>query len=354
MSKEKNPAVSVIIPMYNAEKYIGECLQSLLNQTLKNFEVVVVDDCSTDNSVAIVEKYFSERECGEIIRLSVNSGCPGIPRNFGLDIAKGKYVYFMDSDDFLSEDALEIFYNVAENFNAEIVEAEVILKHEEGTGKFEPRASRMIRGKIADKPTLEILDIAKKVDNILKRRHSNAVWNKLFRRDFLIENKIKFPAMTITEDFVFTFQCIVCAKNFVRIPFIGYFYRIYIGSTSKTLRDIKTASLDFIEGVYCLDNFMKSKKFFIENSKYQYLVIDLFDQWFSNKIFKGIFFDMNFGAEETYDFYCRDVFSENPKKNIPLSAYLFVSTNIYKLLVKQQAEEIARLKKNLEELCKEV
>ena len=128
MAKEKNPAISVIIPMYNTEKYIEECLQSLLNQTLKNFEVIVVDDCSTDNSVAIVQKVIPAFDA-QNIEITVatnqtNSGCPGIPRNFGITISKGKYICFLDSDDFLSEDVLEDFYNVAEEFNADVVHAE--------------------------------------------------------------------------------------------------------------------------------------------------------------------------------------------------------------------------------------
>ena len=118
MSKKENPLVSVIIPMYNAEEYIEECLQNLLNQTLKNFEVIVVDDCSTDKSLEVAEKMipaFNEKNLKLVtLTLSQNSGCPGIPRNVAMEHAKGKYIYFMDSDDFLDETALEDFYKVAE------------------------------------------------------------------------------------------------------------------------------------------------------------------------------------------------------------------------------------------------
>ncbi len=353
MDEIKLPAVSVIIPMYNAEKYLEECLQSLLYQTLKNLEIILVDDCSTDNSLEIVKKFVpkfdAENKNFVIIKLTQRSGCPGIPRNFALDYAKGKYIFFMDSDDFLSDDALEIFYNAAETFNADVVDAYITFGYKEVDGKFEQKLQSTKNSDRITKPILETADISKRVENIIGIKYVNTVWSKFFNRKFLIEKNIKFPAMTITEDLIFTFESIVLAKNYVRIPFVGYFYRKYKGSTSRSSRNIERASLDFIEGVNCLNNFMQSQKFFLENPKYQYRVLDFFDKWFSDKIFKNIFFNMNLTVEETYDFYRKNVFSRNPQKNIPLTAYLFVSTNIYKMLVKQQSKEIEQLKKLLQE-----
>ena len=100
--------------MYNAEKFIGECLTSLANQTFQDFEVIIVDDCSTDNSLNAAltfSKIFGERL--RLAKLSANSGCPGVPRNFALEAARGEYIFFLDSDDFLSGTALEELYTVA-------------------------------------------------------------------------------------------------------------------------------------------------------------------------------------------------------------------------------------------------
>ena len=97
-------SISVIIPMYNMEKYIGECLTSLANQTFQDFDVIVVDDCSTDNSRKFVQGFletFSGRL--KLKKMSKNSGYPGLPRNTALDMARGKYIYFLDSDDLLKE-----------------------------------------------------------------------------------------------------------------------------------------------------------------------------------------------------------------------------------------------------------
>ena len=120
---EKTCAVSVIIPLYNAKKYIGECLDSLLLQTFKDFEVIVVDDCSTDNSCAIVEEYapkFGGRL--KLTKTEKNSGGGGyVPRNMGLKLARSKYIQFLDADDFLLGSALETLYNVAEEYDADVV-----------------------------------------------------------------------------------------------------------------------------------------------------------------------------------------------------------------------------------------
>ena len=91
------PKISVIIPLYNAEKYIGDCLESLLVQTFQDFEVIVVDDCSTDNSVAIVQSY-AEKFGGrlKIARTKKNSGGGGyVPRNLGLNLSRGEYIFFL-------------------------------------------------------------------------------------------------------------------------------------------------------------------------------------------------------------------------------------------------------------------
>ena len=353
MAKEKNPAISVIIPMYNTEKYIEECLQSLLNQTLKNFEVIVVDDCSTDNSVAVVQKMipaFDEKNIKMTVATNqTNSGCPGIPRNFGVDIAKGKYVYFLDSDDFLSEDVLENFYNVAEEFKADVVQAKLAFEYREVNGKLENLTLSMDSGEIQAKPMLETFDIAKRIEANLSSRYGGLVWNKIFRRKFLIENDIKFPATTVTEDQIFSTLALVWAKNYVRIPSIGYHYRRRSDSATKTNPYIERNLFDMIEGVYYFDTCLQKHKFFVENPTYRYLAVDCFYQIFIKKFSRFILEDSNYETGEVYDFYCKNILSLNPPKNIPLTAYLFISNSIYKLLAKQQSEEITRLKQAIAE-----
>ena len=354
MATENTPAVSVIIPMYNTEKYVEECLNSILNQTFKNFEVIVVDDCSTDNSLAVAEKFISVFDAKNIPMTvatnKTNSGCPGIPRNFGIDIAKGKYVYFMDSDDFLSEDVLENFYKVAEEFNADVVHAQKCFAYKEIDGEFKDEILEMESRRISPKETFpEISDIADRMVILIKKAHSTLVWHKIYRREFLLENNIKFPMLTVTEDFIFSLMCLSCAQNYIYIPFEGYHYRKRTDSVTHTAGTTVELSSNLIEGVSVLDNFMQSQKFFIENPKFQYLILDAFIQMSINTISKHVFFNENLEPQEIYEFYRKKIFALNPQKNIPLTAYLFVSTNIYKMLVEQQAGEIITLKKKLEE-----
>lgn len=119
------PAISVVIPMYNVAKYIGECLDSLLLQSFKNFEVIVVDDCSTDNSVAVVKSYspkFNGRL--KLTRTKKNFGTGGPPRNKAIELARGEYIFFVDADDAITPTALAELYPVAKNFDADIVACE--------------------------------------------------------------------------------------------------------------------------------------------------------------------------------------------------------------------------------------
>lgn len=118
----KNYAVSVVIPMYNAEELIRECLDSLLIQTFQDFEVIVVDDCSTDNSAAVVESYapkFKGRL--KLTKTEKKSGGGGVPRNIGMMLARGEYIQFLDADDMISATALETLYKAAILYDAEVV-----------------------------------------------------------------------------------------------------------------------------------------------------------------------------------------------------------------------------------------
>ena len=104
MATEKIPLVSVIIPMYNAARFIKNTLESLYYQTMKNFEIVLIDDCSTDNSVEVAEN-LADRFDGRlhVIKLTENNAAPAVPRNIGINFAHGKYLAFLDNDDFIDD-----------------------------------------------------------------------------------------------------------------------------------------------------------------------------------------------------------------------------------------------------------
>lgn len=119
-NKESNfPKVSVIIPVYNSANYLSQCLDSILNQTLKEIEIICVDDGSTDDSLSILNKYSKLDNRIKILKQNNKGG--GIARNYGMSVAKGKYLSFLDSDDFFDENLLNETVNAAENNLADIV-----------------------------------------------------------------------------------------------------------------------------------------------------------------------------------------------------------------------------------------
>ena len=108
------PYFSIIIPMYNVEKYIRICVDSILNQTFKDFEVIIVDDCSTDNSYKICNELYGNNEKIRLFRQDKNYGIPSFGRNYGLEKAVGKYVWFIDNDDAIVPESLEKLYNITQ------------------------------------------------------------------------------------------------------------------------------------------------------------------------------------------------------------------------------------------------
>ena len=128
------PLITVIIPMYNAERFIKQSLESVRNQTLKDFEVIVVDDRSTDRSIELVEDMSAQFDGRlKLIKREINSGGSAIPRNVGLRLAHGKYIAFLDNDDLYTKTALEEMYSTAESANADVVHAENFFLLKEGT-----------------------------------------------------------------------------------------------------------------------------------------------------------------------------------------------------------------------------
>ena len=272
------PAVSVIIPMFNAEKYVAECLDSLLNQTFQNFEVIVVDDCSTDNSVAIVKSYV-EKLGGRLIfsSLEKNSGSGALPRNKGLMFSRGEYIFFMDADDLLMQNGLEEMYTLAENFNADFVHYENFYATDS-----EMKNIQLYNQKsgIVGKPTLETENLAERIQAFWNNQYFVTPWCKFVKRNLLIEHEIFFPHICPSEDDIWTLGLIFYAKRILRVPNAIYFLRFSAESVSNTKRTPQQ-TINFwvnplIYGLKSLDKLMSSCEFFKANSNYRYDVLEHF------------------------------------------------------------------------------
>ena len=286
-TSQSNVAISVVIPMYNAEKFIGACLSSILWQTFKNYEVIIVDDCSTDNSAVIVEDFipqFGGRL--KILRTENNSGVPGTPINRGVALAGGKYIYAMDDDDLIIDNALETLYNFAEAYQADVVYTEryFYIKDKSNAPFPNPENVHITQQKISGKPTLETENIAERVEKFLANKFEFPAWNKLVRRDLLTENEISFPAIRIYHDLIWSLKVIYFAKKILKIPDALYFYRIHSNSLTQKHRTneefIKLCLTTSVEGIGILDKFLSGQKFFQGNPQYHCALLNFFEMIF--------------------------------------------------------------------------
>ena len=346
-----NPSVSVLIPMYNAEKYIGDTLTSIADQTLQNFEVIIADDCSTDSSRAVVENFFDV--FGDKLRLmmlSKNSGCSGVPRNFALTEARGKYIFFVDNDDILSKTALEDFYRVAEDFDADVVHSEKCLSFADGKNISSAKLTSFQKSPFVTKPTLETYDIAERVTGFINEQFVWWPWDKLYRRKFLLDNAITFPPLRRFEDFVFILRCVIDAKNYVRVPFVNYFYRFRENSPSHRSYDAVRYSQDLMDVFTVLDDLMSNTKFFRDNPQFKYRLLKFFSDGQLNELSKGLFSKSDLPPDMLYAFFREKLFDRYPQNNIALTAYLFIAVNLLKLRTNRQAAAIDKVKKQLEAL----
>ena len=347
---KNNPyLVTVIIPMYNAQKYIDECLQSLVEQTFQNFEVIVIDDCSTDCSVAEVKKFipqFNNRL--QIKSLKKNSGGSAIPKNTGLKMARGKYVTFLDSDDYFSKTALEEIVKIAEDTDAEVIHCAYYFTFKDGENKISKGTFQQTCH--VDKTTLEPFDIGERIKKFIER---GILWwgcNKLFRRNFLLENKITFPTINVWEDLVFTFKCIVCAKNYVRVPNCFYYYRNRQDSLSHVPKDAFGITGNLLKVVNYLDDFMSQKEFFQKNPKFRYMILDWHIQGRMNIVSDALYKLSNLNPMQV-DTLFRQKFKEDfPNEQLAFASYFYAMANYERFYIKQLVEEKNQLQQKISAL----
>ena len=287
MDKSKLPLISVIVPMYNTEKYITQCLESVVAQTFVDYEVIVIDDCSTDKSVAIVESLTSKFNGRlQLVKLKKNNRSPGIPRNKGLKLARGKYIIFLDSDDMFIDTTLEELYKIAEQTQADVLHANQFITTKDGSEEFTVDTEIKLD---SWEDTIPVEKVTTVSDNLINRMKDFcnkgfiwSCWNKFFRREFLIKNKIEFATITYSEDMPFCFKALCLAGKYVRIPNVFYMYRYRQGSLQHrnvTTEQLINMYLDvLIEGTKVFDGFMSKVPFFNEedNLEYRYMVMDFF------------------------------------------------------------------------------
>ena len=202
------PLVSIIIPVYNTEKYLRTCLDSALNQIYPNIEIIVINDCSTDHSQAIIDYYFSMNNNIKVVD-SKKRLFPGGARNVGLDLSQGEYIYFLDSDDFIPNDAISSLVHLALFYDAAIVSA----NHQTIIDPFKSRDNRSFGNSFIDlRYHKEMIDDC-----------NGVVWNNLYKHE-LVE-MLRFPEGVFYEDNAFIYPIFTKADSWVKTDSVLYFYR---------------------------------------------------------------------------------------------------------------------------------
>lgn len=235
--------VSVIIPSYNSKAFIKPCVDSILNQTLKNVEVIIVDDCSTDDSFEVCQTLYGSNERVQLLRQPKNAG-PGEARNTGILKARGTYINFCDSDDEMLPEMLENMFNTAKEYDADILHNTHIKLLLPPDGNMpaimtDPQYAKYLVPIDLDRNEASRVtgrlgeDLDERFNLWLQHRYHWGVWNKLYKRDFLIKNDITFCKMKLAEDLIFCFTCLMLAKNYVVMPGGWYIYRLTLASFSR-------------------------------------------------------------------------------------------------------------------------
>ncbi|MDO5047835.1 MAG: glycosyltransferase family 2 protein [Anaerococcus sp.] len=205
--------ISIIIPVYNSEAYLSECVDSVLNQAYENFELILVNDGSTDESGQICDSYSKKDKRVRVIHKE--NGGVSSARNVGIEKSSGDYIIFIDSDDSIDLDLLDYLKDVADKYNTSMVIHSL--------GLFNDANEQN------EHETLEMLDKRKLVDYMpvfIKRRYINAPRNKLYRRSIIIDNNIRFDeGVSMGEDALFNYEYFSTLTDLILIERNFYHYR---------------------------------------------------------------------------------------------------------------------------------
>ena len=179
------PLISIIVPVYNVSDYIEQCLESLINQTMREIEIIIVDDCGTDDSIIKAEKFAKKDKRIRIVYNKTNQGL-GQTRNIGLKYVRSDYVAFLDSDDWIEKDFYKKLYEACKRENADIAVSDVVYYHSE---------DKQVQGWVGEwnfkSGKKSITDSYDKQFNI----YACAIWNKLYKTELFTKYKLLFPIL---------------------------------------------------------------------------------------------------------------------------------------------------------------
>lgn len=249
--------VSVIVPVYNVEEYLPKCLDSLINQTLSDIEIIVVNDGTKDNSQKIIDEY--KKKDKRIVSIIKENGGLGSARNTGINSAKGEYIAYVDSDDWIEHDMLESMYNEAISKDLDIVICGYKNIYQQKT-EYINIDNRIIEDTLNNKNT--------------KLFNTVSAWSKIYKRKFLLKNKVTFVEDKVWyEDFAYSIKLLSSTNKIGIVNKAFYNYLIRENSIMNNSKLMK--NLDILLAFDDAISFLKENKIYNEYySEIEYLAID--------------------------------------------------------------------------------
>ena len=250
--------VSVIVPIYNAEKYLVRCLDSIVNQTLTDIEIICIDDGSVDNSLKILNSYAQKDSRFKII-IQNNSG-QGVARNKGIAKANGEFIGFVDADDYAELNMFECLYNAAKKYNVDCVHANYNVFFTENNTFTESNLTQAMNTRMGK--NIIYYDIPMYISDInanIITLFAGPIWNKVYKTKILKDNNVEFPNCKMQEDSCFNVNAHLFFERCVFIEDKLYNYCVTSKSTSTGVSDVH---------FNIFDAFQKLKTILVDNDVY--------------------------------------------------------------------------------------
>lgn len=287
----KDIKVSVVIPVYNVEEFLDNTLSDITSQTLRDIEIICVDDGSTDHSRQIIEEW--QKKDSRIQLIKQQNQYAGLARNNGLKQAHGKYVIFWDADDLFEHNALEVMYMQAEQEGSDICICEA-RKYDNAKEKYIPSDAYLKEDLLPEKQTFNKFDVPDYIFNLT----NNVPWNKLYLREFVTKNKLEYQAIKQANDTYFTIMALFLAERITYVKDVLIAYRV---------NNQESLSGKASDTVFCAyDSWLYTKER-IE----KYTDFELVKNSFMNRALSGFYHALNIQTTfETYESFYRKLTQE--------------------------------------------
>lgn len=302
MYSDESIKVSVVVPVFNVEKYLEKCINSVLNQSLADFELIAIDDKSTDNSLKILKDFQKMDKRIRIFENKKNMG-PSYCRNLGIREAKGKYLEFIDSDDWIEENCLELLYNESESKDLDFIMFPFAIYDDktEKASEFQYSSITVIDSSFDHAVfSYDAFD----GDTLCKIAFSPV--NKLYNLDFLRKNGFKFlEGVDVAEDLLFFYEIFLNASRVSMFRKIFYYYRIHVGSISTTG---DRRSFDVIKVIQKLIDLFKIKNIYERYKKDLLLLVTVVYKYNFNRMDKEYRWDFLSLIKKEYENWGDDLY----------------------------------------------